>query len=108
VNEEFSTSASADLQKEGISKDMVEQMREAISKGNASQLLAVLHEKDSMDRQNHEASKQYLGAVQNFSSKIDNLNVIHKVQNQVSPQATVTGIAKDNKQPQEHKIESKP
>jgi hypothetical protein len=105
VAEEFSSAASADLQKEGVSKEMVEQMRDAISKGNASKLLKVMHEKDSIDRRNHESSKEYLGAVQNFSSKIDSLNVNNNVQNQVSAKAAAIGIDKDNKKLQESKVE---
>merc|ERR1712100_448238 len=90
--------------KEGVSKAMVDEMRDALAKGNASKLLKVLHEKDSIDRQNQESSKEYLGAAQNFSSKVDTLNN-NNVQRQASAQDAAVGIDRENKRLQERKVE---
>merc|ERR1712100_821483 len=91
--------------KEGVSKAMVDEMRDALAKGNASKLLKVMHEKDSIDRQNQESSKEYLGAVQNFSSKVDTLKINNNVQRQASAQDAAVGIDRENKRLQEKKVE---
>ena len=106
VNEEFSTTDSASLEKEGVTKAMVAEMKNALSKGNATLLLKAMHEKSKIERQNQESSKEYLGAVQNFSSKVDSLKVNHVARNTDSENAAnIVDLDKENTQLQQKKVE---
>lgn len=50
---------------------MLAEMKNAFENGNASALGNALKNLTDVDRQNHEASKEYVGAVQTFSQKVD-------------------------------------
>ena len=85
---------------------MVAEMKNALSKGNATLLLKAMHEKSKIERQNQESSKEYLGAVQNFSSKVDSLKVNHVARNTDSENAAnIVDLDKENTQLQQKKVE---
>jgi hypothetical protein len=67
VTKDFSMNDTSTLEKEGISKNMLAEMKNAFENGNASALGNALKNLTDVDRQNHEASKEYVGAVQTFS-----------------------------------------
>ncbi len=105
VGKEFDGNSTAELEKEGLSKNMVDEMKNALAAGNASMLLKVMHEKNEIDRQNQASSQEYLGAVKNFSSKVDSLKVTPNAEKQVSVEAANADLNREDKLLKQKRIE---
>jgi len=105
VGKEFDGNSTAELEKEGLSKNMVDEMKTALAAGNASMLLKVMHEKNEIDRQNQASSQEYLGAVKNFSSKVDSLKVTPNAEKQVSVEAANADLNREDKLLKQKRIE---